>query len=1419
VAQTGQAFRIFVSSTFSDMKAERDALQSRTFPKLRELCERNGARFQAIDLRWGVSNEAGLDQKAVPICMAEIERCRAVTKRPNFMVLMGDRYGWQPPPYTIPAEEFEQVVQHIRGKDKETLETWYHRDNNAVPPEYVLQSREGEYTENEVWWPIESELLAMLRNAVTQANLTPEQRYKYETAVTEQEITEGIFNAHNAADTGVCFFRRIEGLPDDNKTYAESETDGRNKLDSLRQRLRDHLPAKNIYDYQARWLGDKISHDHIDQLCDDVYDSLARIILEEIKAYETIGEMEAENQNHEDFCAERSQHFIGREDILSAIQTYLGDDGDTLLAIHGQSGVGKSAFMAKAIQQSLDSHTSSEIIYRFIGVTPQSSDSRTLLGNLCRELAVRYDQDAGTIPIDYNELAKKFRECLEFVTLDRPLILFLDALDQLTDAGGRWLNWLPADLPENVRLIVSTLPGECLDALERKLPEENRLEMTQLDADDGETLLVSWLKEAGRVLQPNQHQEVISKFNACGLPLYLKLAFEEARLWHSYDPPTKFADDIPGIIGNLFVRLDDETNHGELLVSRSLGYIAVARNGLSETEILDVLAWDKEYFSHIQAISAKYGHKLPEERIPISLWSRLYLDLAPYLTERGTDGTALLGFYHRQFSEAVTREYLTANIKTERHAHLAQYFNMQSMQAAQGTPNQRKISELPYQQSHGNLSDEFVQTLTDVNFMQSKLEGAGVNFLIEDYDLASLLELEKEEAHAIKLMQSVLSMSAHVLGRDTKQLAAQLAGRLSGHQIENSAINDLLGQVKTWEGGVWLQPLTAFLEQPGGPLIRTLEGHTGWVTSLAISPDGKYIASGDTDGKLIVFDFETGLQLYQVDLPDATFEDLAITSDGHHIVAFSITDTGKAPSVWSLEGGRKLYVMDCPDHDESIGAIALTKDGNLALSGSGDYSLKVWDMEQKALSFILTGHKDLIERIAVTPDSRYAISASYDSTLKIWDLSKRIEVSTLEGHTDLVRSVVVTPDGSQIISGSDDTTIKMWGFESMSERHTLSGHDWHVISLALTPDGKKLVSGSGDTTVKVWDTETRQELATFLGHQDWINAVVVTPDGRHTVSASSDFTLKIWDIENLPQSSDSDNYGNGIRALTIMPDQQWIITGSVDHLLKVWSLKTGEMLFSLSGHTADVKNIAVSQNHRLLVSGSEDNSIKVWDLEQKKVIHTLTNHTDTVTALLMTPDQQHFISASADHTIKIWDIHKGTLLRTLHGHTDSVLTLAITPDGKRVMSGASDNTLKIWDFKTGNESCSLLHPEGSVKVLAVTPNGRFIVSGLQINEDSPYTDAKQMLRIWDAESMSEVRSIVSHEIGITALAITSNSKYMISTSIDMSIKLWDLINGDLLATFDGEHVIWSCAIAPDDMTVIIGDNMGRPRFLAMRGIQ
>ena len=236
--RASRVFRIFVSSTFADLKAERNALQREVYPKLQALCAGHGARFQAIDLRWGVSDEAGLDQQTMKICLAEIARCQAATRRPNFMILLGDRYGWRPAPAEMPAAEFAQIHEQIAAAaeagdrsaadDLALLDEWYVRDDNAVPPAYMLQPRDpdGPLADYEVWYPVEQRLRGALRRVVDRMDLSAEARLRYIASATEQEIAAGVFAVPDAGEHVCCFMRHVDDLPADAGEFRDLEDGG-----------------------------------------------------------------------------------------------------------------------------------------------------------------------------------------------------------------------------------------------------------------------------------------------------------------------------------------------------------------------------------------------------------------------------------------------------------------------------------------------------------------------------------------------------------------------------------------------------------------------------------------------------------------------------------------------------------------------------------------------------------------------------------------------------------------------------------------------------------------------------------------------------------------------------------------------------------------------------------------------------------------------------------------------------------------------------------------------------------------------------------------------------------------------------------------------------------------------------------------
>jgi WD40 repeat protein len=363
---------------------------------------------------------------------------------------------------------------------------------------------------------------------------------------------------------------------------------------------------------------------------------------------------------------------------------------------------------------------------------------------------------------------------------------------------------------------------------------------------------------------------------------------------------------------------------------------------------------------------------------------------------------------------------------------------------------------LAYHLKAAGRLEELRTALLDYRYLQAKLNATDPNALIADCD-------GWLEDAGLRLIKSAVSMSAHLINEDREGWAHQLVGRLMIHRRNHAEIRRLVDEIVAHVPGLYPVDLDsdyACLEQAGGPLIRTLTGHTDSVRHVAVTGDGRAI-SASADGTLRVWEVATGACLH--------------------------TLTG---------------------HTDWVNHVAVTGDGR-AISASDDGTLRVWEVATGACLHTLTGHTDRVNHVAVTGDGR-AISASADGTLRVWEVATGACLHTLTGHTDRVNHVAVTGDG-RAISASADGTLRVWEVATGACLHTLTGHTFGVNHVAVTGDGRA-ISASDDGTLRVWEVATGACLHTLTGHTSWVLHVAVTGDGR-AISASKDRTLRVWDID------------------------------------------------------------------------------------------------------------------------------------------------------------------------------------------------------------------------------------------------------------------------------------------------------------------
>ena len=789
----------------------------------------------------------------------------------------------------------------------------------------------------------------------------------------------------------------------------------------------------------------------------------------------------------------------------------------------------------------------------------------------------------------------------------------------------------------------------------------------------------------------------------------------------------------------------------------------------------------------------------------------------------------------------------------------------------------RDALEMPIYLAKAREAKRLQSLLTNFDFIDAKISHKefGVQPLITDYDLALQpnIEISEDIKDNLKLIQDAIRMSANALADDKNQLAGQLMGRLQ--HFATPEIKTLLTQAKQKEAPI-LYPLTPSLLPPGIAVVRTLTGHKsttdssiGNVSAVAIAetPERTWIVSGSWDHTVKVWDLRTGQELRTLRGHNSSVLSVAVTPDGKKVISGSADNTIK---VWDLETAQQL--LNLTKHKERVNALAVTPDGKKIVSGAGkstalagwtssDNTIKVWNLETGQELFTLDGHTAMINAVAVTPDGKKVISASSDASLKIWDLQTREQLHTLKGHKGIydlqkgeVNDIAITSDGKQAISASsDDRSLIIWDLDSREKLKSLPVsfglHGQSVVG--ITPDGKLAVSGC-DKSILVWDLtdEAWPRYRTLGEHTGDITAVAVTSDGKWAVSASQDNTLKIWDLENKRKSPILPGHKSLVKVMAVTPDgtkalsvdhkdiKVWdlhigrelftlegvdvdlvsplnkIITFTPDHQrviatssygIKVWNLCNGEELLSLRGHNDDVLAVAIAPDGKKAISASQDKSLKVWDLQSGVEVMSLIGHSEMVVSVAITPDGKQVVSASWDKTLKVWDLESGKELKTLIGHTDVIWDFAITPDGKKIISYGKES-IKVWDWQLGSE---LLTFKGYGKLndfISLSPDGTGVVCLLDRNT----------LQVWDLQSGSKLLTLAGHTSSVQSLAITPNNKYAVSASSDRSLRVWDLQTGDAIARFNGDSAINYCAVSPDGMTIVAGEESGRVHFLRFK---
>ncbi|XP_019497559.1 PREDICTED: NACHT domain- and WD repeat-containing protein 1 isoform X1 [Hipposideros armiger] len=1339
------------------MDAEREALQITAYPEVQTFCQKHGLMFEVVDLRWGIRNTEATDHMTTELCLEELDRCRKTSLGPAFVALLGDQYGPSPVPTLIEEKEWEALKAQLttRPGDLELVAHHFQRDENAVPPIYVLQAA----STREPHGPEEAALTSVLRCGAQEARrlglITQEQWLHYHRSVIEWEIERGLLSLTDGHQGATVFLREIQDL---NKHILEDcalkmvdrlpdgclDTDAQDLLSSLKGRIADVQPGV-LKAHHLLWSRDlvnpknKAHAQYLKELGEQFVARANHQVLERLRELEAgrqeLAWLYQEIRHHLGLSSEATKTFCGRQELLAQVGQRLRQSDNhphTPLVLFGPPGIGKTALMCKLAEQMpglLGCKTVT--VLRLLGMSQISRDARSLLQSICFQVCLAYGLPLPPAQVleAHTRVVQFFHTLLHTVSCRNfeSLVILLDSVDDVDSIHrARRIPWLPPKCPPRVHLIFSVCSGKrgVLDTVRQMIMDlESYWEVKPLSSHQGQEMIQLLLEASGRTLSPGQRDLLWASLPECGHPGRLSLAFEEARKWASFTMPAPLASTAKDAMHQLCARL--EQTHGQLLVARVLGYIVSSRHGLSEAELKDILSLDDEV---LQAVYQDWTPPSKELlRFPPLLWVRLRRDLGNCLARRPVDGFTLLTIAQRQLAEVVQERYLSGPEKAKRHGVLADFFlgawsqgtkklitlplvgkplNLDRKVAPQPlwfsdtVANLRKLKELPHHLLHSGRIQELKQeVLGNMNWICCRGMSGGMESLLDDFDLCAP-HMDCPEVGLIREALQLCCLAVELRGMERSILYTELLARLHFFTTSHpELVGQLCQQSQSWFRVCphpVLVPLGGFLQPPGGPLRAILTGCHKGITAME----------------------------------------------------------------WSLE--EKLLVVG-------------TQDGIVA----------VWDMEEQQVIHILTGHTGQVSCLKVFAKGTLAISASKDRTLRLWNLLSGQEKFTIwdrgaKDPTDPPIWSLYVDEAKKVVYSASGSKVSAWDLETAElVFHILGDASDPWMFTAVLASWPTLLTVSEGGVVTLWSSATgkvqgKQRLSSIKEETPTCGVSVQKP-GKIVIGFSKGSISLVSSegdslLEKLPEA---------VRFLVVSEDESLLAAGFGRSVRIFLADSQGFHRFMATDleHEDTVETAVFGAENNLIVTGSQDALIQVWSLSEQGSLLDILEGVGAPVSLLARGGTLVASASQQSSSFKVWDLTYIQKPRASAPFLDRTGLTAVSHNGSYVYFPkiGDKNKITIWDLAEGEEQ-DVLDTSNEVRCLEVAEQAKLLFSGL----------VSGIVLVFPLNSRQDVLCIPPPEArkAINCMALSKGEEHL-AIAYDSIVLVLDISPGDPCPVIDG----------------------------------
>ncbi|MEY2975954.1 MAG: TIR domain-containing protein [Prochlorotrichaceae cyanobacterium] len=513
--------------------------------------------------------------------------------------------------------------------------------------------------------------------------------------------------------------------------------------------------------------------------------------------------------------------------------------------------------------------------------------------------------------------------------------------------------------------------------------------------------------------------------------------------------------------------------------------------------------------------------------------------------------------------------------------------------------------------------------------------------------------------------------------------------------------------------------------------LNRLTGHQGRVYSVAISPDGRWIVSGGDD---------------------------------------------KILRLWTHEG---FFVKGFAGHQGRILDLAFSPNGKTIASSGTEGIVRIWRRSGRIKNTLAVNAEVL--SLAFNPQTTaphsatngvHLVTADRNGTLKLWSEAGEL-LREIQAHNQPIFKIVFAHQSQTLWSASADGTVKHWNLEDGTLLATLQ-HDRLVHSLALSPDDRLIATGSGNGILSLWDATTGQRRFSQEAHQSVISDLKFAQQGRFLISASWDNTMGIWQLDGTLINRIED-HGAPVQSLALDPSNaQILLSGSWDGTVRFWSGDFNKLI-EFNSRNQVVRDLEFSADQSSLWVVGSDRQLEKWNWQSVTSQSILSGHNNDIASIAIHPQENWIATGSWDGRISLWT-KTGEFLRFLEGHRDRVTDLEFTADGQFLLSSSSDGTLRRWNLTQAPATIPtdiLARSQDEMNGFALSADGRWLVTGSANGHWQLLNFGGQV-----------VSTIHGHNAPIMDVAFLTGSEYILTASLDRTIKVWDH-DGKLIQTLTG----------------------------------